>query len=159
MTTPRPRPLIGSRPIHQGNSPLAFHGKEPRLKLHPPFIIGPRLLPTLRIGNALISIERDGETRDNRDRFRYFIDIDGSEHTDNDLRSGVGGCSIGEAFASLLSFLTHAAESYRPDDRDPRNNRSAGLFDEPVEEWAAAHSDELSGLVFDLESADELISE
>ena len=129
------------------------------MKLSPPFIIGPRLLPTLQIGNAWVAIERDGETRDNRDRFRYFIDIDGTEHTDNDFQSGVGGCSIGEAFVSLLSFLTHAAESYRPDDRDPRNNRSAGLFAEPVEAWAAAHSDELSALAFDLESADELIEE
>lgn len=130
------------------------------MKLSPPFIIGPRLLPALRIGDALVSIERDGETRDNRDRFRYYIDLaDGTEHTDNDLRSGVGGCSIGEAFSSLLSFLIHSAESYRPDDRDPRNNRSAGLFAEPVEEWAAQHSDELSALAFDLESADELISE
>ncbi len=129
------------------------------MKLHPPFIIGSRLLPALRIGDALVSIERDGETRDNRDRFRYFIDIDGTEHTDNDLRSDVGGCSIGKAFASLLSFLIHSAESYRPDDRDPRNNRSAGLFAEPVEEWAAQHSDELSALAFDIESADELIEE
>lgn len=128
------------------------------MKLSPPFIIGPRLLPALRIGDALVSIERDGETQDIRDRFRYFIDLaDGTEHTDNDLCSGVGGCSIGEAFASLLSFLIHAAESYRPDDRDPRNNRSAGLFDEPVEEWAAQHSDELSALAFDLESADLIV--
>ncbi len=129
------------------------------MKLHPPFIIGPRLLPTLRIGNALISIERDGETNDNRDRFRYYVDIDGTEHTDNDLHSGVGGCTLGEAFRSLLSFLMHAAESYQPDDRDPRNNRSSGLFAEPVEEWAAQNSDELSALACDMESADELISE
>ena len=130
------------------------------MKLSPPFIIGPRLLPALRIGDALVSIERDGETQDIRDRFRYFIDLpDGTEHTDNDLCSGVGGSTFTEAFVSLLSFLSASAESYRPDARDPRNNRSAGLFAEPVEEWAAQHSDELSALAFDLESADELIEE
>ena len=124
------------------------------MKLSPPFIISARLLPALRIGDATLSLERMDElTPDNRDRFTWYLDMaDGSEYSDSDLRSGVGGCTLQEAFRSLLSFLIHSAESYRPDDRDPRNNRSAGLFAEPVEEWTSANSEELSALAFDIES-------
>lgn len=130
------------------------------MKLHPPFIIGPRLLPALRIGDALVSIERDEETRDNRDRFRYYIDLaDDSEHSDSDLRSGVGGCTLTEAFRSLLSFLSAAAESFNYQERTGRKGEHVDLFPLAVVEWASMNSDALSMLSIELEESADLIVE
>ena len=131
------------------------------MTLRDPIIITPRLLPGVKIGNAFLSLERDGETRDNRDRFRWFADIDGKEYSEADLKSGCGGCSMLEAFRSLVSFLSAAVESYRYKNATGRGGDNIDLFPLPVVEWAYQHQSEIEGLSLDLESetAEELIEE
>ena len=47
------------------------------MTLHTPMIITSRLLPGVKIADCTISLDRDGETQDGRDRFRYpFSDED-----------------------------------------------------------------------------------
>lgn len=122
------------------------------MTLSPPFSISARLLPALTLAGATIQLENDGWTSDRRQRFRWTIDLpDGSEHTGNDLKSGVGGCSLQEAFGSLLSFLSAAGASW-PD------GENADLFPAAVCEWAAWHSDELSFLGCQIEETAGLIS-
>jgi hypothetical protein len=81
----------------------------------------------------------DGETRDGRARYRYHIDGPELEHTSNDLKSGGGGGSLVQGMASLLSFLTAAAESYRYRKCDwdqIGEDDNASLFPRSVVEWA-----------------------
>lgn len=108
--------------------------------LNPPFSIGARLLPAIKIGNGTISMEYDGQTSDGRIRYRYHIDLPDFEWSRNDLRSGVGSGNLQQGFSSLLSFLSAAAESYS---RHGMEGENAEMFPEKVCEWAEQNSDEL----------------
>lgn len=125
------------------------------MTLNAPFCISARLLPAVQVGKAWISIEIDGETSDGRTRYRWYIDTPNFEQTGNDLCSGCQGGSLQDGMASLLSFLSAAAESYRYKGMDGEN---ADLFPQQVTEWAAQHSDELSMLAMELEENPELIT-
>lgn len=126
------------------------------MKLHEPFIITPRLMAGVKIGqDSFISIGFYGETNDSRMAYQYFIDAPGIEHTGHDLASGVGGGSLQEGMASLLCFLGAAAESYHYRGNrctgDPDDNSS--MFPEDVVEWAYEHSDEISMLQYEIEES------
>ncbi len=115
------------------------------MKLSSPFTIGSRLLPCVVVGGAAISLDHDGITSDGRDRYRWYIDLaDGSEFSENDLKSGVQGCTTQEMFGTLLAFLGAAAESYRYFISTGRAGENMDLFPPPVVEWAASCADELS---------------
>ena len=124
------------------------------MKINPPFIITPRLLPGLKIGDGFISLEYDGESG-GRTRYRHHIDIKAGEFSDNDLKSGVGGGDLQEGFRSLLSFLGAAIESYRYRKcvytNNPDDNMT--LFPKEVVEWAYQHSDTLQMLELEIEEA------
>lgn len=111
-----------------------------------PFQISARLLPSLVIGGATIQMERAGKSDDGRDVFKYIIDLpSGKTHTNTGLKSGVGGCSLQEAFDSLLSFLSAEAED-------------EGLFPRIVSRWCKQHDDEISMMKCELEGAGDLIA-
>lgn len=132
------------------------------MTLHAPFEISARLLPSLRIGEAWLSLKAAGVTDDHRVRFRWYFDLpDGTEFSEADLKSGVGGCGFQRAFADLLSFLGAAVESYQYEQRagcdaDPDGN--TGLFPLPVVQWAAQHSDEIDCLACEIEETKNLIT-
>lgn len=126
------------------------------MNLTHPFKISSRLLPAVQVTDGWISLERDGTTGDNRDRFRWYIDIPAGEFTGNDLKSGCGGSSEQEAFCSLLSFLTACAESWRHAGTEGENS---DLFPQAVAEWAAQNSDELSMLQCEIEETKDLITD
>lgn len=100
------------------------------MKLHPPFIITPRLLPGLRLGDGCLSLERIDHyaTHDGRDVAHMVIDLPGqASYHDATLKSGCGGFrSTVEVFESYLGFLEAALESYRygGDPDDPDSNAS-----------------------------------
>jgi len=131
------------------------------MKLNQPFLISPRLLPGVKVGDAFISIEIERVTNSGRLVYRYYIDGPGFEHTGNDLKSGVGNGDLQSGMESLLSFLCAAAESYgylgcKYSD-DPDDNCS--LFPEKVTEWAYQNSDEISSLQCELEEREDLIED
>jgi len=128
------------------------------MKLKPPFIITSRLLPGLRVGQAEIALERAGRTADGRDRFQWHVDLWPVDHgcmefTARDLRSGVGGCGLQEAFGSLLNFLSAFAEA-----RDERSD-CWDLFPDGMREWAQLHKDEIDMLGCEIEETKNLIEE
>ena len=122
------------------------------LIITPPMIITPRLLAGVKIGPDFISIETNGQESNGRTRYVATFDIAGNEYQETDLRSGCQGGDEREGMASLLSFLSAAAESYRyrggftdnPDD-------SCTLFSRPVVEWAAQNSDDIGMLSIEME--------
>ena len=129
------------------------------MKLQSPVEITSRLLPGVRVGGATISIDYSRE-RSGRQAYRWYIDLpDGSEHTGDDLSSGVGGGSLQSGLESLLSFLSACGESVNYRDRTGRDGENADLFPAPVAEWAAQNSDELSMLAIELQETPGLISE
>lgn len=130
------------------------------MTLKSPFIITPRLLPGVHIGKAFISIEYDGGTSDGRIRYRYHIDLpDGSEHTGNDLKSGVGSGNLQSGMESLLSFLAACGESYGFSKRTGREGENTDLFPPAVAEWAYQNSDELATLEIEIQETENLIDE
>jgi len=125
-----------------------------------PFIITPRLLCGLRVGNGFISIDfsrRPG--RDGRTRYQYHIDVGTQSHSADDLQSGCNGGSLQQGMASLLAFLGAAAESYHyamsnPGKRDPFFETESDMFPSWVNEWAYQHDDEISMLRYQLEESE-----
>lgn len=111
-----------------------------------PLIIGPRLVPALRIEGATLSldaIERDAE---GRVVYRWWIDLpDGTTHTGADLRSGcLSPVDYRATMASLLSFLSACGES-------DEGGENFDLFPAPVQDWCQTNSDELQMLSIELE--------
>ena len=127
--------------------------------LHEPFKIGARLLPALQIGDGWISMEWGGFSSDHRAIGKYYIDIPAGEYTGSDLKSGVGGGSLQSMFASLLSFLGAAAESYGFEMRTKMSGENTDLFPRPVVEWAHRNSDEIGILEREIEESDEPLLE
>ena len=120
--------------------------------LHPPFMIGLRLLPALRVGNAVISIEYASHPgREGRTRWRYFIDAPQLTHEDDDLQSGCQGGSLQEGMESLLTFLSAAGEAMAFELRTGRVSENLNLFPPKVVEWAYQNQDEISAALSELQ--------
>lgn len=126
--------------------------------LHSPVEITSRLLPGVRVGGASISIEYAGH-REGRQVYRWFIDLDGQEFTDDDLKSGAGGGSLQDGLESLLTFLAACGEAVAYSDRSGHESENCDLFPREVAEWAAANRDELSVLAYELEETENAIQE
>lgn len=131
------------------------------MKLYSPFIITPRLLPGLKVGDGFISLEYDGQAG-SRTRYRYHFDIPAGSFSDNELKSGACGGDLQAGFESLLSFLSAAVESYRyrkltwTDDPDDNMH----LFPREVVEWAYENSTDIQMYELDIsESKQQLIEE
>ncbi len=126
------------------------------MKLHNPFIITPRLMAGLQIGKAFISMGQGERNSEGRTQYGVYIDLpDGSEHEITDLLSGCQGGDLQSGFASLLSFLGAAAESYNYEGEDGEN---VDLFPLPVTKWAAENSDDISILGLEIEETADLIT-
>ena len=126
------------------------------MNLSHPFQISARLLPALFVADAYLQLEHVGWTSDSRARFRWTIDFkDHSSYTGDDLKSGVGGCDLQEAFVSLLSFLSACGESWRFKGEDGENS---DLFPPEVAGWASENADELAMLSCEIEEQKHLIS-
>jgi hypothetical protein len=122
------------------------------MQINEPCIITSSLLPGVRVGGAEISIERDGETGDNRDRFRVTVSLpDGGEFSDNDQSSGIGGCELWDAMGTALGFLSACGESVAYGRRTGYHGENADLWPLPVGEWAADHTDELAILAEEID--------
>lgn len=130
------------------------------MQLKPPFAISSRLMPAVRVGNAWISLDLGSITRDGRTRYKVWIDLpDGSEYEIDDLRSGVGRGSVQDGMASLLGFLSAAAESYDYRQRTGRAGENEDLFALAIVEWASANSDEISLLQLEIEETPDLVTD
>jgi hypothetical protein len=130
-----------------------------RFTLTAPAIITSRLMCGVRVGDATLSIEYGGGTSDGRRAYRYYIDLpDGTEYTNDDLASGVGGGSLQFGLESLVGFLAACGESWNYD-HDGERGENADLFPANVAEWAGQNSDELSCLSSELEETHDAITE
>lgn len=124
------------------------------MTLNSPFIITPRLLPGVQVGDGLISIEYARSDRDGRTVYRYHIDIPGHEYSGTDLRSGCQGGSLQDGMESLLTFMGACGESYRYAMRTGRQGENTDLFPPAIAEWCYRHSDELSMLALEIEESE-----
>jgi len=133
------------------------------MRIHPPCIITPRLLPGVSVGNGYISIEysdRAPSGYGRAERFRYYIDIDGAdEHTADDLQTGAYGGGLQEGLSTLLSFLCAAAEAHDYTAHTGRASDNDDLFPAYIAEWALEHSDEIAMLQVELEERTVYIKE
>ena len=124
------------------------------MKLHPPFIITPRLMAGLKIGDAFVSIEYGGY-KEGRIAYHYCIDLPGGvEHEATDLHSGRGGGSLQAGMVDLLCFLGACAESLAYKDRTGSEGENADLFPRTVGEWARQNSDEIASLQCEIEESE-----
>lgn len=106
-----------------------------RLNLPYPFRVSSRLLPSVVVGDAEISIEHRGCDDNGTPVFRVTLDLaTGESFTNGDL-TGWHGATIVDAMAAFLAFLEGAGEG------DPEE---VALFPETVSDWAAEVLDEIS---------------
>ncbi len=132
-----------------------------KLTIPAPLVIGPRLMPALRIPNVgTLSIAPDHWESPGRMVFKWAVDdADGKELGEGaDISSPVFATKPGEdleatisamlprALSSLISFLNHDAETYRPNMRPTKDG-----FNAAVQEWAYMNSDELEIAALDLD--------
>lgn len=113
----------------------------------------------LHIGDAFLSMGRSARNKDGRTIYGCFIDLPDFEHEVTDLRSGCQGGDLQEGFASLLSFLGAAAESYSYHMRTGRQGENEDLFPPQIVEWAYQNSDEIAMLGLEIEETPNLIEE
>lgn len=125
------------------------------MEIRQPCIITPRLLPGLQIGDAFVSIEYGGTTYDNRQGYRYYIDLPRFSYEGEDIASGVGGGSLQSGLKSLLSFLGAFAESIRYQEHIGTECESTTLFPPKLADWATQNSDEITMLGIELEESEE----
>ena len=127
------------------------------MTLHPPFEIGPRLAPALRIadsnGTAWLTFDKG-----------FVIDLpDGSEHPILDYQPGAGGRDLPAMFGDILAFLGACAESRSYAERKGKSamdGENSSLFNEAVGAWAQQMSDELSMIQCEIEESEaELIED
>lgn len=116
--------------------------------LHPPFIIGARLTPALKIGDTYLSF--DGSV--------FIIDMPGLTYEVTDYGPGAFH-DTQECFKDILCFMQAAAESrgYRLRTGKPGDNED--LFPPHIVDWIVANKDEIEGLACELEADDFLIEE
>ncbi len=116
------------------------------LELHPPLVIGPRLLPALQVGDSWVYVTPEAPDLSgdlHRTIFRVIIDTpDGDLYNDADLNvmtqrnpSDTGR----EAMRAAVSFLRYEGDHYLsgPDE-------DGWLFNTAVAEWAYQNESELS---------------
>ena len=120
------------------------------MKLNSPFIIGPRLCPSVQIGSGsdslFLSLDESG----------FILDGSFGEHRIRDFRPGMGRHSVESLFESILSFMEAAAESFRYAERngkDGMEGENSGLFPKEVTECLAKLSDELGMIRFEIADA------
>lgn len=122
--------------------------------LQSPFFIGSNLLPALRVGQAVISMQYGDWTSDGRISYDYVIEHPEFIYGSNDLASGVGGGTLQQGFESLLSFLLACAESLQYFDRTGTEGENQWLFPPMCWDWVRENSDELQMLQCDLEQGE-----
>ena len=111
---------------------------------------------TVTIGGALILVDDVGTDRDGRTIYGYSIRLDGLNptHQGRDLKSGCQGGTERDGLASLLSFLTAAAEAYGYTMRTGRESDNGDLFPPKIMEWAYLNDSEISLAAYEMESGD-----
>ena len=130
--------------------------------LKAPFFIGSRLLPTLKVGDAELSLEYTA-CCGNKLVYKWYIDLDGVEYSRTDLNAvpqGSDAATDQATFAALCGFLSACGESVAWSLRTSRRKGdNADLFPPKVGEWASANTDELSCLASNLEENEGLLAD
>lgn len=130
------------------------------MKLNKPFEISSRLMPSVKVGGATISLECGRTNSEGRTIYKAFIDLpNGKEYAVNYLKSGCQGGTIQEGMESLLSFLGAAADSYAHRIRTGCVSENEDLFEPEIVEWAYQNSDEITCLELELQEHKELIED
>jgi hypothetical protein len=135
------------------NYDTAFLGKK-EIRISPPCLITTHLLPGVKVGDGFISIEY-WQKKDNRQYYRYHIDLGSYEYTATDISTGCHH-SLQQGLSTILTFLSAAAESYRYAGSKGENSE---IFPLPVVQWAADHADEISLAASELEEGEGIIQE
>ena len=135
------------------------------MQIKSPLTITSRLKPGVEIGGATISIEYACVGPDDRQAYRWFIDLPlprarNGEFQGEDLCSGVGGGTLQKGLENLLVFLGAFAEDNADTSEDWEPSENANLFPLELAKWAVENADEISTLAIDLEeNPDEYIIE
>lgn len=129
------------------------------MELKTPFFISARLAPAIKVGNATISLIETTEGNECRTRCIFAIDTSEFEYIDRSLQTGCGSYGTQVVFASFLSFLSAAGESYSHTMRTGKESENASLFPANITEWAYQNSDEIDILAAELEENKGLITE
>ena len=122
------------------------------LNLEYPLIIGSRLLPAVKIGNATLSLDINGMEQ-------FILDADGRAYTIDGFRFPRNGKSdnelVREAFRAFVDFATASNEAVEFTARTGRQSDNLDLFELPVREFLYEHSNEIDVLFCELMEPEE----
>lgn len=107
-----------------------------------PFLIGPRLMPAVRLSDGSV-VSMEAVARDPRggERFTWRYTIDDASGVELVDAADINGpTDHAEAFATLSSFLGAFAEA-------GEDGENADLFPESVRDWADANAEEFDSIV------------
>ena len=110
--------------------------------LKPPFTIGARLLPALKIGDSYLSVDTEYGS------VVFYLDTPDQEFEIHGFRPGLG-MSVQGCFESLLSFMLSAAEAQDSVDVG-RFSDNADIFEPTVMRWCQENATEIGGIWFAL---------
>lgn len=117
--------------------------------LKPPFIIGARLLPALKIDDSYLSMGAEYGV------VVFYLDTPDQEFEIHGFRPGA--CMrVQQCFESMLGFMLAASEAQDAVDNG-RFSDNADIFEPPVIRWCQENASEIGGLLFELEEEGELI--
>lgn len=127
-----------------------------RMTPHPPFEIGPRLLPAIRCKDAWIYCEALSRDHEGRTVYRWTVDLPGRKRAirGTDLKSGIDGGTVQEGFGSLLAFLSAFGDSlYWDSRRRPHESKreNSSLFPRSLADFAQEHYEALSSIGMEIE--------
>ena len=111
--------------------------------LKPPFIIGARLLPALKINDSYLSMGAECGV------VVFYLDTPDQEFEIHGFRPGASA-RIQQCFESVLSFMLAASEAQDAVDNG-RFSDNADIFEPPVMRWCQENASEIGGLLFELE--------
>ena len=121
------------------------------MELKHPFMISSRLLPSISIKDAVISLDiGDNTPIGSRVTVRYFIDFP-NNHTIMGEDFSVRYQTIEESFKSFFGFLAAFAEAVEYENRTLRKSDNINLFPESMKDWASKNFYEIQECICILE--------
>ena len=116
--------------------------------LKPPFIIGARLLPALKIGDSYLSFDMSTNV--------FYFDTPDFSRVSCGLTRRAWQIPVQRQFEGLLSFMLAAAEAQSAVDRG-RSSDNANIFDPAVMRWCQENTNEIGCLRLEIEGVEGLI--
>lgn len=117
--------------------------------LERPLIISARLLPAVKVGSDVLSVQFDEASKS----WKFYVDTNGKELSDDGLRGRFS--DVREVFACLFDFMLACAESVRFEKYSGQKGENSESFSPEIVDWIVANETQIEYLQFELSENEE----